>query len=321
MRHLELLHGESIFLCEQLVDRNRLLAVGGSVIEHDQLLAFEVVEAAQFRSDVVDNSGGLTVRIQQERKDVGEHASIGGVGAAVVDRNEWGLVLRDPVNHRIGDADRERVPRSDARMILQALVDLYPALDLILRLAFLPRELHAVHAAVAEVDEIQVIDEASEKTGAAGSVGADPIALQGEELLVSSPGVECGKGDGYGDCRGKREPSPERWDEFHRFHRLLGVDRRRLFRRSQRAARPSGSAMRKKMMSRPRTMRWLMSSTPESKRSPSRKLPTRERISGKTTSSAAPKNAPRIDARPPIMMKTIWNERSRLNPAGSTVRK
>ena len=35
---------------------------------------------------------------------------------------------------------------------------------------------------------------------------------------------------------------------------------------------------------------------------------------------AAPKNAPRMVDRPPmITMKRIWNERSRLNPPGSTV--
>ena len=74
------------------------------------------------------------------------------------------------------------------------------------------------------------------------------------------------------------------------------------------------------MMSAPRTMRWVMSSTPESNTSPSRALPSRARISGKTTISAAPKNAPRIDASPPMMtMNRIWNERSRLKPAGSTV--
>ncbi|SDP70672.1 hypothetical protein SAMN05443582_108109 [Phyllobacterium sp. OV277] len=91
---------------------------------------------------------------------------------------------------------------------------------------------------------------------------------------------------------------------------------------SQSATKPSGSRMRNRMIRTPRTIRWLISSTPELNRSPNRKEPSRDRISGETTSRAAPKNAPRMDASPPmIMMKRIWNDRSRLKPAGSTVLK
>ena len=65
-------------------------------------------------------------------------------------------------------------------------------------------------------------------------------------------------------------------------------------------------------------MRWLMSSTPESNTSAEqRRRRHATAASGKTTMSAAPKKAPRIEARPPMMMmKRISNERSRLKPAG-----
>ena len=75
-----------------------------------------------------------------------------------------------------------------AGMALQALVDFDAALDLILRLAFVPGELDAVDAAVADVDEVHVVDEAAEEAGAAGGVGAVAIALQREELLVGERG-------------------------------------------------------------------------------------------------------------------------------------
>src|SRR5580704_10330067 len=48
MRHLDLLDDESIFLREQLVDRNRLFAIRGAVVKHDDFLALEPVEAADF---------------------------------------------------------------------------------------------------------------------------------------------------------------------------------------------------------------------------------------------------------------------------------
>ena len=75
-------------------------------------------------------------------------------------------------------------------------------------------------------------------------------------------------------------------------------------------------------MSAPSTMRWTISSVPESKPSPRRAAPSRDRTSGSTTMKPAPRKAPRRVPSPPMMtMNRIWNERSRLNPAGSTVRR
>ena len=48
-------------------------------------------------------------------------------------------------------------------MALQPLIDFDAALDLILRLAFVPGQLHAVDPAIAHVDEVHVVDEAAEE--------------------------------------------------------------------------------------------------------------------------------------------------------------
>ena len=88
--------------------------------------------------------------------------------------------------HRVGDAGREGVEHRGAgrALVLQALVALDAALDLVLGLALLPGQLDAVDAAVARVEHVEVVDEAAEEAGAAGGVGPDAVALQREELLV-----------------------------------------------------------------------------------------------------------------------------------------
>ena len=69
-------------------------------------------------------------------------------------------------------------------MALLPLVAFDAAFDLILGLAFVPGQLDAVDAAVAHIDQVEIVDEAAEEAGAAGRVGTDAVALQGEILLV-----------------------------------------------------------------------------------------------------------------------------------------
>src|SRR5579871_4639081 len=82
-------------------------------------------------------------------------------------------------------------------MAPEPLVDFEAALDLILRLAFVPGQFDAVDAAVADVDEVEIIDEAAEESGAACRIGADAVTLQRKELLV-------GEGDDRA-CRQRAE--------------------------------------------------------------------------------------------------------------------
>src|SRR5258705_504418 len=61
----------------------------------------------------------------------------------------------------------------------------------VLGLALLVGELHAVDAAVARIDHVHVVDESSEDAGAAGCVGADPVTVHRDELLVLRIGRAC----------------------------------------------------------------------------------------------------------------------------------
>ena len=138
-------------------------------------LPVELVDAALALADVVDDRRDLAVRVQLQREDVGEHAAVGRVGAAVVDGDERDLVGGRAIDRGVGDADAERVGGGRGRAVqalLQALVALDAALDDVLGLALRPGQLHAVDAAVARVDELHVVDEAAEEAGAAGGVRA-----------------------------------------------------------------------------------------------------------------------------------------------------
>ena len=65
MRHLDLIDGEAVFLREQLIDRDRLTAIGRAVVEHDDFLALELIETALTAGEIVDNAGGLAVGVEQ----------------------------------------------------------------------------------------------------------------------------------------------------------------------------------------------------------------------------------------------------------------
>ncbi len=156
------------------------------MIEHDDLLALQLLEAALAAGEIIDDAGRLAVRIEQQRKDVRKHAPVGRIGAAVIDGDQRRLVGGDAVDHRVGDADRQRIPGGDVGVALLPLVAFDAALDLVLGLAFVPGQLDAIDAAVADVDQVQIVDEAAEEAGAAGRIGTDAIALQRKVLLVGA---------------------------------------------------------------------------------------------------------------------------------------
>ncbi len=205
MRHLDLLDGEAVFLRQELIDRDRLLAIGRAVIEDDDLLTLQLVDAAFLGGDVVHDARRLAVGVEQQREDIREDPSVGGVGAAVVDRDQRYLVGGDAIDHGVGDADRKRIPGGRTRMALLPLVAFDAALDLILRLAFVPGQLDAVDAAIADVDQVEIVDEAAEEAGAAGRIGSDAIALKREILLV-------GAGGRQGHRHGQRRRDGDRLD-------------------------------------------------------------------------------------------------------------
>ena len=116
----------------------------------------------------------------------GKHAPVGGVGAAVADRDHRDLVGGRLVDHRVGDAGRQHVEHRGAGrpLVLEPLVALDAAGVVVLGLALLVGELDAVHAAVARVDHVHVVDEPAVDAGAAGRVRPDPVAGHRDELLL-----------------------------------------------------------------------------------------------------------------------------------------
>src|SRR5436305_1938057 len=124
------------------------------VVEDDDLLALELVGPAFAAGDVVDDAGGLAIGIEQQREHIGKYPAIGRIGAPMIDGDERHLVGGYAVDHRIGDANRQRVPGGSSGTALLALVAFDAALDFILGLALIPGELDAVDAAVADIDQI-----------------------------------------------------------------------------------------------------------------------------------------------------------------------
>ena len=140
------------------------------MIYHHDFLALEDVEPANLARDIVDDARGLAVGMEQQRKHIGESATVG----------------------------RGRHSGTS----FEAFRDLDSALNFILRLTLGPGQLDAVDAAVTRVDEVQIVDEAAEKAGAARSVVAFAIALQWEELFVGQRRRDSQRAERYG--AGKR---------------------------------------------------------------------------------------------------------------------
>src|SRR5258706_96065 len=90
------------------------------------------------------------------------------------------------VDERVGDSGAEGVDEGGPGRsgLLGALVALDAARVVVLGLAFLVGELHAVPAPVARVHHVDVVDEPAEYPGAARRVGPDPVAVHGDELLA-----------------------------------------------------------------------------------------------------------------------------------------
>ncbi|MNQ84869.1 hypothetical protein D3C85_1000100 [compost metagenome] len=172
------------------------LAVGRAVIQGDDLLALELVQASGLLADVVDDRRHLGIRVQLQREGIGEHAAVSGIGTAVVDGNQRQFVRGRALQRGIGNAHRQRIGRGGRRAIeafFQAFIALHALLDHVLGFALAPGQLDPVHPAVG-VDVLEVVDEAAEEAGATGGIGADPVTLQREVLLA-------GRLDGEGGGR------------------------------------------------------------------------------------------------------------------------
>src|SRR5688572_24823809 len=103
--------------------------------------------------------------------------------------------------------------RARGALLLGALVALDAAVVAVLGLALLPGDLDTVDAAVARIQQLEVIDHAAGDSRATGRIRADPVGVDGNELLLRLShclGREPGcRDEHYRQCRFHRTPPPQ----------------------------------------------------------------------------------------------------------------
>src|SRR5439155_265010 len=172
VRHRDVRHLEAVFLRLHVKHRNGFLAVGRVVVDVDDLLALQLVHPAFLHADELDLGGVLRPVGRDQREDVREYAAVGGIGAAVAQRDHRDLVGGRFLDQRVGDAGGQRMDhaRAGGALVLGALVALDAAVVAVFGLALLPGELYAVDAVVALVEHGEVIDHAAAEARAAALV-------------------------------------------------------------------------------------------------------------------------------------------------------
>src|SRR5262249_25500848 len=137
----------------------RLLAIGAVVVDQCDLLALELVGAAELLGDVLDGDVGRGPVAAHRNEIPCEDRAVTAVGAAVARRQQGNFVARHLLGEGEGDAGRERREIAGTRraLALEALV----AFDALVRgvagLALLVDDPDPVDAAVALVNERPVV--------------------------------------------------------------------------------------------------------------------------------------------------------------------
>ncbi len=153
---------EAVLLRQHFERRDRLLAVRAVVIDEADLLALQLVGAAELLGDVLDGDVGCGPVGAEQREVIGEHRAVLGIRTAVAHRDDRDLVGRRLLGEREGDAGRQRVEERSAgrALALQPLVAFHALVGGVAGLAFLDQQLDAVDAAVTLVDHVLVVDHA-----------------------------------------------------------------------------------------------------------------------------------------------------------------
>ena len=177
---------KAVLLCQHLQRRDRLLAVRAVVIDQRNLLAFQLVEAADLLGDVLDRDIGRGPVRAEQREVVREHGSVLGIGAAVPHRDDRDLVSRSLFGEGECNAGRQRIEegRAGRALAFKPLVTLNALVGGVAGLAFLDQKLDAVDAAVALVDQVVIVGHAVCERHAIHGVRARPIGQYRDELLV-----------------------------------------------------------------------------------------------------------------------------------------
>src|SRR5215813_1504018 len=150
MRNLDVRDSEAVLLGLQVQDRDRLLSVGGAVVEVDDLLPLELVHSSRLHPEELDLGRALAPVVGHEREDVRKDSAVRCVRTPVADRDDRDLVGGRALDAGVSDAGRKEVEHRRARrtLLLQALVALDSPVVLVFGLALLPGQLDAVDTSV-----------------------------------------------------------------------------------------------------------------------------------------------------------------------------
>ncbi len=168
---------KAVLLRQHLQRRDRLLAVRAVVKDQRDLLAFQLVEAAELLGDVLDRDIGRGPVRAEQREVVREHRAVLGIGTAIAHRDDRDLVSRGLFGESECNAGRQRIEegRAGRALALETLVTLNALVGGVAGLAFLDQKLDAVDAAVALVDQVVVVGHAVCERYAIHGVRARPV--------------------------------------------------------------------------------------------------------------------------------------------------
>ena len=183
-RHGQHLQLETVHLGTLLQQRDGFLAERAVVVHQCNLLALELVHAAQVLADVLDQDVSARPVAAHEREVPLEGHPVLGHRQAVAQRHQRDLVGRGLFGQSEGDAGRLRVEQGDARLALESLVALHATVGGITGFAFFKGQLDAIDTAVAGIDHLDVVLLAVGPGRAVGCVGAGAVGQQREELLL-----------------------------------------------------------------------------------------------------------------------------------------
>src|ERR1700733_11725979 len=162
-------------------------AIGGVMIDSDDLFPLQFVEPTFLLRDIIDAHRCLAVVVEQKREDIRKDQPVGRLGLSSGRINKRYLVLYRPLGQGISRrraVGEEKGDRSTVLSILDAFVDLDGAIGTPLGLELLDLELHAVDATFDFVDVAEIIDLAGPPKRSGGRVGANPVRRQRHVLLV-----------------------------------------------------------------------------------------------------------------------------------------
>ena len=148
------------------------------------LLALQLFHPPLLLADVADEGRCLAPVGGGKVKGPLEHAAVRGGGAAIAHGKDGDLVDGGLGDQLIGNPGGERVDVGSHPLVLQLLVALDADLGIVLGLAFLRHDPHAVDPAIARIEQRVIIAESVRRRNAVGRIGARAVDQHGKELLV-----------------------------------------------------------------------------------------------------------------------------------------